>query len=145
MTLSNLQTFEALIAELLHFFDEGISLEQEKIQVIKKNRVSFLDEYMKKEQAFILKLRGYDRTRETLQTQLGYADKSFQEILSSCSKEEYECLQPLFYQLTQKVTLFQELSLNAKDLIKVQLHNIETLIAEASNQPGAFSFTNRTI
>lgn len=149
--MNNLTSFVSLMQDLIILFDEGISIEAEKLHIVQKKRVTMLDDCMKKEQAFILKLKGLDKIREELQKDLGYGTMSFQEILQPSSKEHYPILEPLFTTLKEKVSLFQEISHNSETLIKLYLHEIDLYVNNANNNihlgstPQKTNFTSRTI
>ena len=70
--MDQFSNFIKLLNDYIALFDALIEVEQEKLIAAKKNRVTFVEEAMKKEQVFILKLRGFDKKREQLQQKLGF-------------------------------------------------------------------------
>ncbi|MEG0108610.1 MAG: hypothetical protein RR705_07140 [Lachnospiraceae bacterium] len=131
--MRDLSSFISILKGLVGLFKDAVLLEQEKLDAAAKNRVTFVEDCMKQEQAVILKLRGFDRNREEQQAALGFKDLSFQQILAACSEEEKELLSPLFTELNEQVSLFQEISNSAKKMIEINLHNIEVLLAQKQN------------
>ncbi|MBO8463809.1 MAG: flagellar export chaperone FlgN [Firmicutes bacterium] len=146
----NLSNFIQLLKDYISLFDALVEVEQEKLLAAKKNRVTFVEEAMKKEQVYILQLKGYDKKREQIQQELGFSSLSFQQILEQVSKEENDQLTPLFYQFQEKVALLQEVSENAKKMIELNLHTIEKALKQekadsASSQKPIGSFHSRKI
>ena len=121
--------FVQLLNDYIALFDSLTQIEQEKLMAAKKNRVSFVEEAMKQEQAYILKLKGFDQKREQMQQSLGFASMSFQEILNAVSSEEKEVLLPLFHLFKERISLLQEVSNNAKAIIEINLHTIQKTLA----------------
>lgn len=122
--------FKNILLELIHLFEHLCEVERKKLQTVEKNRVTLLEDCMNEEQAAILKLRGLDSRREKCQERLGFKDKTFRQILEHITDEERADLQPIFHQLTERVTEFRELSDSAKAMIEINLHHINNIITE---------------
>ncbi|HCO28934.1 MAG TPA: flagellar protein FlgN [Lachnospiraceae bacterium] len=127
--MDQFSNFIKLLNDYIALFDALIEIEQEKLMAAKKNRVTFVEEAMKKEQVFILKLRGFDKKREQLQQELGFSSLSFQQILEQSSGKEREQLLLLFPRFKERMLLLQEVSENAKKMIEINLHTIEKALA----------------
>ncbi len=127
--MRDFSNFIKIIEELILFFDDLISIEQEKLDAVVHNRVSFVEECMHKEQAAVLKLRGLDQKREKEQEVLGVKDHSFKDILGEAPEDVSAELRPLFDRLSDQVRVYQSISGNAKDMIEVNLHTIQSAIA----------------
>ena len=130
--MHNFTNFIQLLHEYTTLFDALIKVEQEKLMAAKKNRVTFVEEAMRKEQAYVLQLRGFDKKREQIQHDLGFSSLSFQQILEQVSPEEKDQLIPLFHQFKERITLLQEVSDNAKKMIEINLHTIQKALKEQS-------------
>ena len=120
--MSEFSNFIKIIEEFIDFFDHLIPIEQEKLEAAIKNRVSFVEECMHKEQAAVLRLRGLER--------LGMKDYSFRQILDRVPEDVSSVLKPLFDRMSEQVRQFQSISDNAKDIIEVNLHVIQSSLAE---------------
>lgn len=99
-----------IIEEFIDFFDSLIPIEQEKLDAAIKNRVSFVEECMHKEQAAVLRLRGLEQKREKEQESLGMKDYTFRQILEKVPEDIYSVLKPLFDRMSEQVTQFQSIS-----------------------------------
>ncbi|SHJ30055.1 hypothetical protein [Parasporobacterium paucivorans] len=142
--------FLKILEEMILFFSEAAAVEMQKLHAVGKERLSFLEDCMKKEQVMILKLRGFDRKRESIQEALGYKGFSLKQVSAACSPQERELLLPLMEQLDQNVLLFTNTLDNARSLMEVSLHKVNTALSQGYTQMGvpAISttpFTNHTI
>ena len=84
--MGEFSNFSKLIEEFIEFFEELIPVEQEKLDAAVKNRVSFVEECMHKEQAAVLRLRGLEQKREKEQERLNLAGCTFRQILEKDRK-----------------------------------------------------------
>ncbi|MBW4844714.1 flagellar export chaperone FlgN [Lacrimispora celerecrescens] len=124
-----MNNFIAVIEDMIQLFEDLVQVEQVKLEAAKKNRVTYVEDCMNKEQAAILKLRGLDKKREDCQEQLGMKGDTFQQILSKVSEEEErDKLKQLFDRLSYQVRLFQEISDGARSMIEINLHMIDKAI-----------------
>lgn len=120
--------FIAVIEDLIRLFQDLIKIEQAKLDAAKKNRITFVEDCMNKEQAAILKLRGLDKKRETCQEQLGYKGYTFKQILSETPEAEQASLRELFDTLSLHVRQFQDVNDCARSMIEINLHKINKAI-----------------
>lgn len=139
--MNDFADFIATIRDFIQLFDSLNIVEQEKLDAALKNRVSFVEDCMKKEQAAILRIRGLEQKREEAQNQLGMDGLKFREILEKAPDDVSVILRPLFDQLSEQVRTFQSLSSNAKDIIEVNLHMIQSSLASAPADKGTYSQT----
>lgn len=128
-----------IIEEFIDFFDSLIPIEQEKLDAAVKNRVSFVEECMHKEQAAVLRLRGLEQKREKEQENLGMKDYTFRQILDQVPEDVFVILKPLFEQMSERVSRFQSISSSAKDMIEVNLHVIQSSLA--GREPGRETYS----
>ena len=148
--------FISLIHDFIDLFRSLTTVEQQKLDAAVANDLSILEDCMKKEQAFVLRLRGLEQQRDTLQRKLKMKDLKFREILSRVPDEVKEELTPLFQELSEKVRIFQSINASAQDAISVNLHNIQSVLksgqpdagvysASGTNKPDETHFTNRFV
>ena len=117
--------FISLIHDFIDLFRSLTTVEQQKLDAAVANDLSILEDCMKKEQAFVLRLRGLEQQRDTLQRKLKMKGLKFREILSRVPDEVKEELTPLFQELSEKVRIFQSINASAQDAISVNLHKIQ--------------------
>ncbi len=128
--MHSLDDFKAVVGDLILFLDEFNRIEREKLDAVQRNLVTFVEEAMKKEQAGILKLRGLDKKRESIQKDLGWEGMSFQQILSQVNDVEREELKPMFERLTGSLHQFNDARDSAQKALEINLHHINTLLAK---------------
>lgn len=149
-------SFISLIKEFLDLFQSFTVVEQQKLDAAVANDLSLLEDCMKKEQAFVLRLKGLEQQRDTLQAKMDMKDLSFREILSEVPPETERELSPLFQELSEKVRTFQSIHASAQDAIRVNLHKIQSILnhgqpesavysSSGSNRPEETHFTNRFV
>lgn len=134
--------FIKIIVELIQFFEELIQTENEKLDAISKNNVFKLEDCMKKEQVSILKLKGLDKKRETIQSDLSFGNLSFREILSKVDASQKSRLEPLFRQLEEKVSFYNGISQSAKTAIELNIHNIDKKLATLKKENPSHIYSN---
>ena len=119
--MNDFTAFTKVIEEFITLFDHLIEIEQEKLDAAVKNRVTFVEDCMHKEQAAVLQLRGLEQKREAEQKHLGMEGYTFRQILEEAPEEVSASLSP-------------SVSESAKDIIEVNLHMIQSALA--SEGPG---------
>lgn len=141
--MGEFSNFIKIIEEFIDFFDTLIPIEQEKLEAAIHNRVSFVEESMHKEQAAVLRLRGLEQKREKEQEKLGMKDYTFRQILENAPDNVSSELSPLFDRMSEQVRQFQSISGNAKDIIEVNLHVIQSSLAEKAPGRETYSASGR--
>lgn len=137
--MNDFTAFTKIIEELITLFDHLIPIEQEKLDAAVKNRVSFVEDCMHKEQAAVLQLRGLEQKRESEQKRLGLEGYTFRQILECAPEDAAAALNPLFDRLAEQVRTFQSVSASARDIIEVNLHVIQRALA--AEAPGKATYS----
>lgn len=138
--MNDFTAFTKIIEELISLFDHLIPIEQEKLDAAVKNRVTFVEDCMHKEQAAVLQLRGLEQKREAEQKRLGMEGYTFRQILEHTPDDTSAVLSPLFDRLGERVRTFQSINNSARDIIEVNLHVI--LSALAAESPGKATYSS---
>lgn len=147
-----------ILQETNMLLQEMTQTEQNKFDAAVHNKIFDVENCMKTEQAMIMKLRGLDKKRETLQKQLGYENKTFREIVEMQPAEQKEPLQQVFQQMQDNLNKYREVAKSAADILQLNLHridqNLERLRGMQENsiytpkgsiQKKQHSFTNRKV
>lgn len=135
--------FIKIIEDYIELFDELIEVEQTKLDAASKNRISFVEDCLHKEQAAVLRMRGLEQKREDEQKTLEMEGYTFSQILENVPEDTGAILQPLFHRLSDQVRSFQAVSSNAKDMIEVNLHTIQSVLASADK--GTYSAEGKKV
>lgn len=141
--MNDFSDFIEIIKDFIQLFDTLNTVEQEKLDAAIKNRVSFVEACMNKEQAAILRMRGLEQKREAAQRQLGMEGLKFREILEQAPDDAEVVLRPLFDHLSEQIRTFQSLNSSAKDMIEVNLHKIQSSMA-SENVSGSMANDTKT-
>lgn len=141
--MGEFSNFTKIIEEFIVFFEELIPVEQAKLDAAVKNRVSFVEECMHKEQAAVLRLRGLEQKREKEQERLNLAGCTFRQILDKAPEDVTVILKPLFDRLSEQVHTLQSISSSARDIIEVNLHTIQSALAADTPGKDTYSASGR--
>lgn len=132
--MSTIEDFKQIITELIQYFENLNTLENQKLEAIKKRDIFKMENYMKIEQAEVLKLRGLDKKREKIQADLSYDSLSFEQIISQLPSDQQQPLKSLYDQLQTEVALYKSISSTAKSIIESTLNRIDTTITDLKNK-----------
>lgn len=110
--------------EISKFIEELTVVENKKFQAALQNNIYIVNECMKQEQAFLMKLKGIDKKREDLQKKLGYENLSFKEIIEKAPLDEKTKLKEVFDMVQNNYKIYKEVFSNAQNAIEVNLHKI---------------------
>lgn len=135
--MNDFTNFIKVIEDYIKLFEELIAVEQTKLEAAAKNRVSFVEDCMHKEQAAVLRMRGLEQKRELEQKNLGMENYTFRQILEEAPDDIASLLSPLFDRLSDQVRSFQAVSGSAREMIEVNLHMIQSALASA--EKGTYS------
>lgn len=123
-----MEEFLKIIKELSEVLTELIAYSEIKVDAAQSNKVSMVDDCLKKEQALVMKFRGFEQKREKLMEDLGFSGKSFQEILSIIEEAKREEAIVAFEGLSQKVQMLQILQAELDVLMKLNIRELEQAI-----------------
>lgn len=137
--MSDFSAFAELMKEFIEFFDMLIPIEEDKLKATVKNRVSLVEDYMHKEQAAVMRLRGLEQKREAEQKRLGLEGCTFRQILEKVPDTDAAMLKPLFDKMDSQIRTMQSLSGSIKDAIEVNLRVIELNLAGDSSGKATYS------
>lgn len=132
----HINDFIAFIKELIQFFDELTMVEKTKLQAAIHNDIPTIEDCMKKEQVELLKFRGLEKRRQAILSSLGLENKTFSEILETVESSYKEELSSIYIKLNSAVKLYRDTFDSAKNVIEVNLHNIEKTLAQLKHQNG---------
>lgn len=123
-----------ILEEITSLLNQYLPLEAEKLKAIQENKVGFVEDSMKKEQALILKMRGLDGKREELLKKAGCTGKTMREILEELEENEKRQVQPVFDRLVLAVQNFDSYNAESMKLIQLRLHDMEKAAAESQGK-----------
>lgn len=123
-----LEEFARSLERLSDIIKDITKIEEEKTEAAAQERHDTMNDFLKQEQACMLKLRGQEQKRLRLAEDMGWGGLTFRQILEQTSASERQRLQPLFERLDTQVKLLLETKETAERIIKVRLREFETLL-----------------
>lgn len=118
--------FKKLMEEYTVLLDKLLRMETEKVNIIASDNIEKLEKQMRAEEAEMLRMRGLDRKRENLLSKMGYAGKTFSQIVESSAADQKSELQPLCTQMKEKTERLKELSASTSRMVESKLVRIES-------------------
>ena len=118
--MEHFESFCQLVQEYIDLFDHLIQIEEEKIEAVNKNQITFVENCMNHEQAAVLKLRGLELQREKSLEELGCSGLSFRQIIEK-RPDFSPSLLPLFNQLSERVQTRNTLQVVLFDIFRRNL------------------------
>lgn len=104
-----MERFKTVIDEMICFFDEMIRLYERKQESLNSNRLIRLEELLNEEQALALKMKGLEKKRERVLSQMGKENLTFREIIQEMEGDSREEMKSMYERLSSKVASFQAL------------------------------------
>lgn len=123
--------FHEVIQKLILLFQDLRAIESKMLEAAREKRIGILENYMTKEQAFIMQLRGLEKEKDRIQAEAGYEKMSFREILEMLSGEERADFLSLFEKLKQEVQMFQEVHEDLTVITEVNLREVSKKLDKA--------------
>ena len=120
-----LKNYITVIQDLTAVAGDITHVEEIKTAAAADKRHELLDGCIQEEQALLLKLRGLEQHRISLQKDLGWDTLTLQQILDRSSEEERELLSPVFARLDHYLRRLQQAREAAEKILKVRLHELE--------------------
>ncbi len=130
----SIDDFIQFVKELIHFFAELTVVEKTKLQAAIGNDITTIEDCMKKEQADILKFRGLEKRRQTILSSLGLENKTFSEILERVDSQHKDELSEVYNELNETVKQYRNAFDSAKNVIEVNLYNIDKTLTQLKNK-----------
>lgn len=120
-----LKNYISILRELTALAGDITRVEEIKTAAAADKRHELLDGCIQEEQAFLLKLRGLEQHRISLQKDLGWENLTLRQILDIASQEQRELLVPVFDQLDHHLRRLQQAREASEKILKVRLHELE--------------------
>ena len=131
-----------LSEELLHFFQsyllfykDFLLLETEKFEDMSHNNLRSLDERVKQEQAYLLKLKGFEIEREKLVGQAGDPKTTFRQLIPLFEEPYQKDIKAIYDELSNVLLDLREMNRRCNYLTEIKLHNIAADLNKIRNNP----------
>ena len=127
-----LEEFAASIEQLAHTIEGIARLEEEKAETASLGYHDRMDGILKREQVYILKLRGLEQKRLRLAEAMGWKGLTFRQILSQSTPEQAGRLSPLFTRLDSQIKHLREVKDTAERMIQVRLREFNMILSSTT-------------
>lgn len=121
--------FMAVITDLTALAGDLARIERAKADAASQKQHQILNACIQDEQAYILKLRGFEQHRIRQMKILGWDGLTFRQVLEKADPDQKEKLAPLFTALEQRLGHLTHAKDAADQIIRVRVHELEKLIA----------------
>lgn len=133
-TTDLLEKFAASIEQLAHTIEGIARIEEEKAETASLGHHDRMDGILKREQVYILKLRGLEQKRLRLAEAMGWKGLTFRQILSQSTAEQAGRLSPLFTRLDSQIKHLREVKETAERMIQVRLREFNQILSAATGE-----------
>lgn len=131
------QSYLKLLHELSGSLERLAQLAHDKADAVRRDDLTGLDEVLKQEQAMTLNLRGLEQRRLKLAAQLGLTGTSLSDLPGRCPPElELQASQTVEH-LFQSYSVYRSCADMARNLLELNLHQLEKVIASAGADPAS--------
>ncbi len=131
------QSYLGLLRELGGILEQLAQLAQDKAAVVRQDDLIGLDEVLKQEQAMTLNLRGLEQRRLKLAAQLGLSGTSLSDLPGRCPPELELQARQTVEQLLQGYEIYRGCADMARNLLELNLHQMEKTISAAGVDPAS--------
>lgn len=127
-----LEKFYVFLEDYMEFYNEFLTLELDKYQIISKNKFHKLDDIIVKEQVFLLKSRGLEKKKDYYLENFGSKNLTLKELINGMVQQEYkDKYHKLHEQLSKILYDLKEANRLCNYLIELNLHKIENHIKKS--------------
>lgn len=129
------QAYLSLLRELSGCLDRLGELSEEKANTVRQDDLLAMDEVLKQEQVLSLSLRGLEQRRTKLLAKLGLSDVSLADLPGKYPAELQDEAKQTVNALRDSYRIFRARADMARNLLELNLHQIDKLIAAAGANP----------
>lgn len=124
--------------EMLGFYRKFLALEQEKYTVLisgKPEDLKKLDGYMKREQAFALKARGFESDRQKMLTEAQAPQGTLRELIAQIDPASKADMQKLYQELSDVIAEVQSTNKKCARITKIKIDSVSHVLSNIENHP----------
>ena len=133
--MNHTEELQKNLTETCMFLKDITAVEKEKMEAAMKNNVLILEECIKKEQALVMRSRGLDQKRQSIQKAMGAEQLTLKQIVEGASAETKALLLPLYQEMAAALEEYKGVYEGAKTAIEVNLHRINRGLEGLTGKP----------
>lgn len=129
------EEYLALLTELTQTLSQLTQTAGQKAAAVRQDDLSALNEVIKREQALSLSLRGCEQKRQALLSSLGLEGIALTALADHYPPALRPAARAAAESLRQQFTIFRSAADTARNLLELNLHQIEQYLAQAEGSP----------
>ena len=133
-TSDTLEEFARSIEQLTDTIQDTARLEEEKAETASLGFHDRMDGILKREQVYLLQLRGLEQKRLRLADAMSFKGLAFRQILNQATVEQADRLSPLFTQLDSQIKHLLEVKDTADRMIHVRLREFSQILSSTTGE-----------
>lgn len=115
------------------FYQEFAEFENSKFEAMSEDNIKLIDDFVKREQALLLKSRGLEKERDSHMIKAGYPQMILREFIPLLDTKYQKNAQELFESLSDSLLSLKDINNRCNNLAQIRLHKIQK---ELNRQPG---------
>lgn len=138
-------SLKSFFKRLVDFYRKFLQLETIKYQDVKAGRLDRLDQHIRSEQAYLLKARGLEKERLSLQKKAGCPAATFRELIPLFEPEQQENMRQLYADLSGVIRELKQTNENCNRLTGVKLQQATLILDKLRNTPELAAVYNERV
>ena len=138
-----IQQYLSFLEELGRKLSELAQMEQQKLAAVRAGDLVAVEQFMKREQAAALDLRGREQKRKALLRQMGLEQFSLKELPDHCPPEHRGKVQEVTRRLMNSYREFSSAQTAARTLMEANLRHIEAELEQRQQAQSAPETTHQ--
>ncbi len=120
---------------MLEFYGKFLALETEKYGDLAAGRADAINARMTKEQAFILKARGFEQERRRLMEQAGCGEGTLRELVDLLPAEKQPAMRRMHTELSRTVNSLKRVNDRCQKLTRLRLRQVSKALSNLEGHP----------
>ncbi|MEG2429550.1 MAG: flagellar export chaperone FlgN [Oscillospiraceae bacterium] len=127
------QEFIIFLKRYNDFYQDFVTLENGKFNAMTADDITLIDDFVKKEQAFLLKSRGFERERDCYMDKAKHSELTLREFIPLLDTNFQEKAKELFENLTTSLYALKDINKRCNNLAEIRLHKVSKILNQNQN------------
>lgn len=120
---------------MLAFYQDFLTFERDKYNIIASGELEKLDEALKQEQAFTLKARGLEIERKKLLEEAGAAQYTFRELIPQVELSRQEPMKKLYSDISATVADVRQVNERCSRMTHLKMGRVSQILSKIEDHP----------
>lgn len=126
--LTTYQQYFSFMSEYASFLEAMVDTEREKLDALLSNQLKRIEHSVSCQQAVSMQIENYEKRRLQLQTDAGFGDLPFHEMIEQVDSEEQEKLKKIFDRMRKAAEEVKFLNEKSMKLVKVNMQALSSAV-----------------